>query len=144
MIRVQVCVHSLHTPQTAVGQLFAERTDGAVDLEPAWLSRWTQPVRGRQFLGHAGWPKPTLCQNPALQVQWGNPQSNERVGLLLCVKPYNIYQGCGQGSVYLILRTCCCRALRFLFAWLPKLGIKPKFKQFGMVIKVSQPFVQPS
>lgn len=29
------------------------------------------------------------------------------------------------------------RALRFLFAWLPKLGIKPKFKQFGMVIKIS-------
>lgn len=30
----------------------------------------------------------------------------------------------------------CCRFPRFIFAWLPKLGVQPKTKQFGMVIKV--------
>ena len=29
-----------------------------------------------------------------------------------------------------------CRFLRFVFAWLPKIGVQPKLKQFGMVVKV--------
>lgn len=29
-----------------------------------------------------------------------------------------------------------CRFVRFIFAWLPKIGVQPKLKQFGMVVKV--------
>ena len=31
-----------------------------------------------------------------------------------------------------------CRCLRFIFAWLPKLGLRPATKAYGMVIKVSK------